>query len=429
LSCGLAILLGLAAPALAAASYKNAREHALFFHGQLRQSILPYWLDTTLDRTNGGYVLADDGRGGRVAREKQLVTQARLVWTFSLVHEKGYSNSGRDYLQAAEHGYRFLQEHFLDREHGGYYWKTDLTGQPINDRKILYGQAFVIYALVEYSRASGNREPLQQALALYQVLQQHAYDGVHGGWFEHFTRDWKLITRPDSGVEVEVAGLKSANAHLHLMEALAELYQASGDAAVRKSLEEALRLNSTYFYPKDAGKSCFHRQPDWAEVTDPKSAGLSYGHNVEFAWLMIRAEQVLGVRPSWDHFHALMRHALLHGFDYEHGGLYSRGMGDEPANQLDKVWWVQAEMVAALADVFRNRPEADYSRALSLTLQFIRHHQADPKDGIWYDTVTADGKVKVAAKAHNWKANYHDVRALIKLIEAFAPASFESVKK
>src|SRR2546425_8253839 len=32
-----------------------------------------------------------------------------------------------------------------------------------------------------------------------------------------------------------------------------------------------------------SGKSCFHRQPDWKEVTDPKSAGLSYGHNVEFA--------------------------------------------------------------------------------------------------------------------------------------------------
>ena len=235
--------------------------------------------------------------------------------------------------------------------------------------------------------------------------------------------------KPDPDAIVEVAGYKSGNTHLHLMEALTELYEVTLDDEIKRSLEECLRVNATYFYPKDPGKSSFHRQPDWKEVTDPKSAGLSYGHNVEFAWLMIRAEQVLGVRPSWDHFHALMRHALLHGFDYEHGGLYSRGVDDEPANQLDKVWWVQAEMVAALADVFRNRPEADYSRALSLTLQFIRNHQADPKDGIWYDTVTADGKVKVAAKAHNWKANYHDVRALIKLIEAFAPTAFEAAGK
>ena len=37
--------------------------------------------------------------------------------------------------------------------------------------------------------------------------------------------------------------------------------------------------------------------------------------------------------------------------------------------------------------------------------------------------MTADGKVKNPAKAHNWKANYHDVRALVKLIDAFAPLS------
>jgi mannobiose 2-epimerase len=217
---------------LAAPAPKNARQQTLGFRQQLEEKILPYWLGT-LDRTNGGYVLADDGRGGRQAKEKQLVTQARLVWTFSHVHLKGYSKGDADYLKAAEHGYRFLQEHFLDKEQGGYYWKTDLAGQPVNERKILYGEAFVLYALVEYARASQRSEPLQQALALYELLQRRAYDGVNGGWSEHFTRDWKWINQPDPAAEVEVPGLKSANAHLHLMEALTELLQATGDARVR----------------------------------------------------------------------------------------------------------------------------------------------------------------------------------------------------
>jgi mannobiose 2-epimerase len=406
--------------ALEAGSPKNARHQALAFRAQLQEQILPYWLEA-LDRTNGGYGLGDDGRGGGRAKDKQLVTQARMIWTFAHVHQKGFSRGSADYLKAAEHGYRFLQERFLDKQNGGYYWKTDLAGKPINERKILYGQAFVIYALIEYGRASGLKEPWQQALALYEVLQRRAYDGVNGGWSEHFTKDWKLISRPDPECEVEVPGLKSANAHLHLMEALAELYQATGDKRVRRSLQEALRLNANYFYPRDPGRSCFHRQTDWQEVTDPRSAGLSYGHNVEFAWLMIRAEQVLGVRPSWDHFDAHLRHALRYGFDYEHGGLYNRGRGDEPANQRDKVWWVQAELIAALVEGFKHRPDTDYSRALSLTLEFVRKYQADPKDGVWYDTVEADGQPKIRAKAHNWKANYHDVRALVKLIEAFAP--------
>jgi mannobiose 2-epimerase len=392
---------------------------AAAIQAQLANRILPYWFDTTIDRTHGGYLLADDGRGGHGARDKQLVGQARLLWTFSMVHRQGYSTGRRNYLAAAGQGYRFLIEHFLDPEDGGYFWRTDLSGRPTAERKILYGQSFVIYALVEYHRASGDPEPLRRALELHAVLQRHAHDRRHDGWMEHFERDWKPIVDPKAPIEVEVAGLKSANAHLHWMEALTELFEASRDRAVRRSLEEALRLNRHMFYPSTPGKSAFHRQPDWSPVNTPGSAGLSYGHNVEFAWLMVRAQQVLGARPAWEHFEAHLDHALRHGADHERGGLYNRGIGDLPATQTDKVWWVQAEWIAALSDALRRQPNAGYEQALIRTLDFVDRHLADPADGIWADTVTADGQPKSPAKAHAWKANYHDVRALVKFVEAF----------
>lgn len=395
---------------------------ALQFRGDLGAKVLPYWFDTAQDKERGGYLLADDGRGGRTAREKQLVSQSRMVWGFAHAHLKGFSDGRRNYLRAAEQGYRFLLEHFLDPQHGGYFWKTDLAGtQVLNDRKILYGEAFVIYAFVEYYRASGDQDALRRALDLYQTLQARAYDRRHGGWLEHFRRDWQPILKPESGTEVEVAGYKSANAHLHLMEALAELYDASRDKAVGASLAEAIRINATWFYPNDAGQSAFHRQPDWKQVTDPKSAGLSYGHNVEFAWLMIRAQTVLKRKPAWAHFDAHLRHALQYGYDYERGGLYNRGFDNQPASDRDKVWWVQSEMLAAFTDALKHKPNPAQAGALEKLVRFINAHQADPKDGIWYDTVAADGAPKNPAKAHSWKANYHDVRALVKFVEAFAP--------
>src|SRR5262249_33943208 len=105
----------------------------------LAEKILPYWHDTTLDRTNGGYILSDDVRKTRAATEKQIVTQSRLIWSFSHVHRKGYSTAQRNYLKAAEHGYSFLIDKFLDKNTGGYFWTTDLSGKVLNDRKILYG--------------------------------------------------------------------------------------------------------------------------------------------------------------------------------------------------------------------------------------------------------------------------------------------------
>jgi cellobiose epimerase len=87
---------------------------------ELATQVLPYWFDTAQDRERGGYLLADDAVAGRgQATEKQLVTQARMVWGFAHAHRKGYSTAERNYLAAAEQGHRFLRAHFRDPEHGG----------------------------------------------------------------------------------------------------------------------------------------------------------------------------------------------------------------------------------------------------------------------------------------------------------------------
>jgi mannobiose 2-epimerase len=401
---------------------KTRQEYAQELQDQLIHKIMPYWYETAVDRTNGGYVLSDDAaKGPSQATEKQLVTQSRMIWGFSHAHLKGLSDAKRNYLQAAQQGYQFLLSHFLDRQHGGYFWTTDLKGNPLNRRKIVYGEAFVIYAFVEYYRASGDKTALRQAMDLYQVLQQHSHDAKNGGWIEHFEPDWTPMLERTPDAIVEVAGMKSANTHLHLMEALTELFEASHDRAVRKSLEEALKVNQTWFYPLDPAKSAFHRHLGWAPATEPSSAGLSYGHNVEFAWLMLRAQKFLGARPSWDHFGAHLDHALKYGYDHARGGLYSRGSDNQPATDTDKIWWVEAEMLAALTDGLKHKEKPEWSDALNKLLDFVLKYQANPSDGIWLDTVTAEGKPKVTAKAHNWKANYHDVRAMVKFIEAFGP--------
>jgi mannobiose 2-epimerase len=134
---------------------------------------------------------------------------------------------------------------------------------------------------------------------------------------------------------------------------------------------------------------------------------------------MIRAQKVLGRQPDWEHFSASLDHSLKYGYDHERGGLYNRGFENKSATDTDKVWWTQAEMLAALTDGSTHRQNAAYAKALDQLLHFVAEHQTDPADGVWLDTVTAEGKPKSTAKAHNWKANYHDVRAIVKFVEAF----------
>jgi len=417
---GFAAAFSLLAPCGRAVDFSGpARE----MRTQLAERILPYWFDTAQDTNRGGYLLADDAVGGRQRpTEKQIVTQSRMIWTFSRAHLAGFSNTNRNYRQAAAQGYHFLLDHFLDSRNGGYFWSTDLEGKPVNDGKFLYGESFVIYAFIEYYRASGDPTALRRALDLYHAIQAHVHDDKNGGWFEHADRKWKLLSPGDSRDPVEIIGCKSANAHLHWMEALTELYDASHDPAVKASLEEALRLNQTYFYPAEPGRCTLYRQFDWKPATGPGRDGVSYGHNVEFAWLMVRAETVLGRPPSWAHFYALLNHALKYGYDDGRGGLYSRGFDDQPATDTEKIWWVQAEILGALTDALKHHVEPRYETALEKELQFIKSSQTGPKTGIWLYSVTAEGRPKDTTLANSWKANYHDVRGMLKFVEAFSSA-------
>ena len=76
-------------------------------------------------------------------------------------------------------------------------------------------------------------------------------------------------------------------------------------------------------------------------------------------------------------------------------------------------------MLAALTDGLRHQENRAYSEALAKLVDFISKYQANPADGIWLSTVAADGTPKNTSKADAWKANYHDVRAMVKYVEAF----------
>jgi len=343
-----------------------------------------------------------------------------MLYGFSLAHRLGLGSGSDDYLQAAEVGYRFLSRVMLDPDRGGLVTVTEEDGTVIDARKLLCGHAFAIYGLVEYHRASGERTPLQLALELYRMLQERLHDDVYGGWIEHADREFRplRLTFPVKGL-VGVPELKSGDTLLHWMEALSELSQATGDAGVAASLAEALHFNRTCFFPADDAVAYPLRTREWRPIGGSRYQTLSYGHNVEFAWLMIRAQEVLGCPPSWDHFDALLGHALRHSFDHERGGFFFGGRADRPATDRRKAWWVQAEALAALTDRVRHQPQPVYESALDRLVDWILRYQVLEEDGIWVSVLDEGGRPLDLTKAGPWKGAYHDVRAMAKYIAAF----------
>ena len=394
----------------------------------LRERMLPYW--HAMVSARGGYQVSDPGdrswraqlksmiKGSQNESVRGLVSQARLIWVFSHAHLLGY-----DYLKAAQHGYAYLIETMLDREYGGFYWKTDVNRGVIEPHKILYGQAMAIYALVEYHRASALSEPLEYARSIYDLVQQNFHDATHRGWIEHCERDFTPFTRTGErlpGVP-DVIGFKSGDAHLHWMEALSELYAETKDASVRESLLETIELLCTKFYPPNVNASCEYRTTDWKIVAGDEFANVSHGHMVEFAWLLLHAQQTLGLPRDWHHFESLVRHSLRYGFDHERGGLYFRGKPHEPACDTTKYWWVQAEALSALTDAVFHFDSDEYNAPLTKLVSWILNYQIRSDDGVWIVSTDAAGRPLNVKKAGEWKAAYHEVRAITKFVHSFAP--------
>ncbi len=364
------------------------RDRGRWIGEQLRDSVLPWW-GAAVDTRHGGFRLAPD--------EKQLATQSRMVWAFSHAHR----HSLGDYLGAAEQGLEFLRERFHDRRHGGFFWKTDRAGRVRNDRKILYGHVAVVYALVEYVRAGGDRGALSDALRLFEFLVDRAHDDARGGWLEHFTRRWQPARRRARGYEVEIPGLRSANVLMHTMEMLAQLYVETGGESVAPLLAESVDLGTSRFFPADPLAVVQHRTRDWRPAGP---SGVSHGHNIEFAWLLIRAETALGREPSRTRFNEYLTSMLA-------------------AHRPERIWWEDAELLAALSVGITRWPGAPLEDALERHLEYLIADVIDPHDGIWWERIGWDGEPVITTKIRTWKDAFHEVRAMVLLGEALSAAA------
>ncbi len=100
----------------------------------------------------------------------------------------GFFNHDPDpvYFVKASRAYRYIVDHFIDKQYGGVYWSVDYRGNPLDTKKQVYAIAFTIYALSEYYLASGAEAAKQKAIDLFYLLVEKAYDPVQTGYFEAF---------------------------------------------------------------------------------------------------------------------------------------------------------------------------------------------------------------------------------------------------
>jgi len=418
---GLIAGLALAPPATAERTYPPEKARAAL-EKLLLENIVPFWYPGVIDEAEGGYRLnhAADGRWLGPA-DKAIVTQARTAWFFSRLAGTKYGRP--EHLEAARHGFAFLKSKMWDHEHGGFFWSVDHDGSsPVSAVKHMYGQGFGLYALSEYIRASKDPEAVQLAKDLFTLMETKAHDEQFGGYLELFPRNWSRRPEdlpPGGGGLAGPAptfGRKLMNTHLHLMEPLTTYYEVSGDEIVRERLLELIFVESNAVVRKDLGACTDRYERDWTPLSGGTNDHVSYGHDIENVWLLIRACDAARISngPLTDLYRTLFRYSLEHGWDAEHGGFYDSGPFRQDADQRGKTWWVQAEGLASALHVYRLTGDERYYDVFDKTLGWIMEKQADWEHGDWHDFV---GDRPPSQKAGPWKSPYHNGRAVLECLE------------
>lgn len=379
----------------------------------LRENLLPYWTRMAPDAANGAFVgQVDSNEAVRTDVPRGAMLSSRILWTFSAAHRR-WPDAG--YLAMAQRAYDDLMANFWDKTSGGLYWSINPDGSPLDTRKQTYGQAFGIYALSEYARASGNPEALERAVALHKLVEQHARDRAHGGYFELFSSDWKPQSARNAAV-MEMPASKSQNTHLHVMEAYTNLLRAWPDDGLRAAQRE---LVDTML-----GKVLDHRtwhlglffEDDWRPVSGDK---ISYGHDIEAAWLLAEAAEIVGdpaqIARARGAAVEIARVTLAEGVDADGSVLYE-GRSTGPTN-FRKDWWPQAEGMVGFLNAWQISGDEKYLRAAEKLWAFIETRFVDRRNGGWFHALNRAGEPLPLAKIGFWKCPYHNGRAAMEIID------------
>ncbi len=396
------------------------------------KELLPFWLDRCKDDKNGGFITHFDKDGNDSGDdEKSMLAQARTVYSMSTAHRAGYGDG--KCAEYAKHGVDFLLNKVWDEQYEGFYWITDRKGDCKTDKKIIYGHSFAIYALSEYTLATADKRGIEYAQKCFDLLQKYCVDTMYGGYFEMFERNWNLCGPGSAGGD-----RKTLDVHMHLMEAFTKLYECGKENIHKRKLKEDIDILLKRMTHPESGTGIPQFWPDWKIAPQIKfnivwgwdrfeeggkkehaEDNTSAGHNVEFAWLLAYAADIMDI-PFQEYSQPIKKaidHGMENGIDPEFGGVYTEGPHSGGVYDTEKEFWQQAEVMIGMLEACIRFDIEKYWPAYENVHRFLFDKMINHAVGEWWPLLSREGNPIWTHMSHSWKVNYHTIRCMIECIK------------
>ena len=400
-----------------------------------KQGLLDEYYPRNIDTLYGGYLSTFSFDFKPVGeQDKMIVTQARHTWSTAKAAMFYHDTS---YIPMSRHGFYFLRDKMWDKQYGGFYNLVSRDGTPKSIIKEAYGNAFAIYGLCAYYECSGDTGALNLAKKTFIWLEKYSHDPIYKGYYQHLKRDGAHVIRTADIKSTSDIGYKDQNSSIHILEALTELYKVWKNPLVKERLQEMLYLiRDKIVTPK--GYLQLYFTYDWKPISYRDSSDavikknhyidhVSFGHDVETAYLMKDATETLGNMHDTKTLaigKKMVDQALRNGWDDSLGGFYDEGyyFKNKPGLTItdkSKNWWAQAEALNTLLmfSYMYPRDTMRYLEKFFKEWQYVQTYLIDYQHGDWYEEgLDNEPQRKTALKAQIWKGTYHVFRALTNCI-------------
>lgn len=382
------------------------------YESELLEEVAPFWSARVLDKEHGGYHNHFDRMGRPLPGDKPGWFVGRNLYTFSaLCNELGPK---QEWLEIARAGRAYMDTAFHAGD-GRYQQMMRADGTVARGFSSIFTDHFIAKGLYEYIRADHLEADTESIALAKQITSRlmtdvadpaiHRMEGIPEGMQKHALNFMTLIVALESRKLFE------------------NVYKDILTSCVHKSL---------YVFANDAIQAPFeYVSLDGTPILRGEGRLVDAGHTMESLWFSMHAGEALG-KPEYIRRAAeVLDWVLARAYDLENGGFFQQvdieypkpetpflatQYADVSAAWDDKIWWVQAEGLYALAASALYREDERHFGYFLRMVDFTENALRDHDYGEWYSILHRDGSVKDSRKGFELKGAYHVPRCLMQLV-------------
>lgn len=369
---------------------------------ELLDSVLPFWLDNSIDKEYGGFFTCLDRNGSVYDTDKFIWLQGREVWLFSMLCNK--LGERKEWKEAAVQGAEFLKKYGYTGDYD-FYFSLTREGKPLVEPYNIFSNTFACMAFAQLAKATGSEEYAGIARNIFRrILERRG--APKGKWCKAVpgTRPMKDFALP----------MIICNMALEVEEII------NDPELLERTIDDCLHEVLDVFYQPDLGCMVENVSSiDNSRLDCYEGREINPGHDLEALWFMMN----LGVRRNdkalIDKCVEISLKVIERGWDKEYGGIFyfldSKGAPQQKLEWDQKLWWVHLESAIAMIKGYQLTGNAKCLEWFEKLDEYMWSHFKDPLYPEWFGYLNRRGEMLLPLKGGKWKGCFHVPRGLFEI--------------